>query len=982
LTARSDHPPALLARAQLRLRRGELVPADRDVGRVLELEPGEEALGLRAEIGLRRYLRRRGMPVPVERGGSLFAIDHRAEDVEAARLRTRVEQDGAALRDGYPLAQAVMKLFDRDVAGALQALTAVVDSQPHRAEGWLYRGHARLLAIDVPGALEDFERARRLRPIDHDALLGLAAASLLRGTYGRVKTHCDAADALEPSSESVRLRARALAIEGRYEAAEGRLKTAIGQWPEDPSLHGDLGYLLFSGDIGRGREDRRAEARAELDRAIELNPQAWFSLLQRGRLLADSGEPEAAVADFGAVLAIRPYEPLARRWRAEERLKLKQWRGAGLDYAKFMTAPSRYLEGKSWNLEQTHVRLALDALGPKVAASPEDGSLLLAYGVFQRFGPEPEGAIAPLRAAAAREELGPAAEVQLGMLYRDLKRVGDAIAAFKRALAYPVARSRAAFGIGQLYWYDADDGMAAAEWYELALRTDPLQSMALNNLANVAMFNRRADIAIPLFARCSYFYADSIAHRYLAAMHCVGRIDDGAWAGVRDAVGKPHTLDRALANKLLEFGRVEEAVQVVERNTSPHGAATKMLVLAHAGRHADALAVCDRMLRDTIPGPAARHDLLKLAGLIRLASDDGPQEAKKAFEGARDAFPGGKIPHKCVVPDMIKLCDIIEARMAGDRSRAVNLALHRGALDRVGASTTLLRIAGAIRRQGPAGSKARQAWALAEAGLLLRLRRPADALRLLEAEGVASPESFQTTDSDVIDVWLTAIVGAGQWERAAQLIRKLIVRAVPLGAQSIAMAARSGVHERDPERVVQMLLEWQRGASIMPVNEFIGRHFDVRELQRDAAALLDDPTVDAGAVRRARSLLHLRRGDSTAALAGLEAEMQDLEALVARLKREGGSATDVADARENLALTWVYVAEARGGVLLPAHGAWRVGSTPPDVRALEIAPVIEALERALSFGWRSPSRLKDSWNLARLAPHPKMAAFRKKVGIK
>ncbi len=62
-----------------------------------------------------------------------------------------------------------------------------------------------------------------------------------------------------------------------------------------------------------------AEAKADLDRSLELAPSEWFALRDRARVRAASGDRSGAIADLDEALRLEPRDGISRDLRDQLR---------------------------------------------------------------------------------------------------------------------------------------------------------------------------------------------------------------------------------------------------------------------------------------------------------------------------------------------------------------------------------------------------------------------------------------------------------------------------------------------------------------------------------------------------------------------------------------------------------------------------------------------------------------------------------------
>ncbi|MEZ6183407.1 MAG: protein kinase [Planctomycetota bacterium] len=305
---------ALLVRAQVLSQLGEDAAALEDAERA-------RARGVvHAGLTLGRLLRRAG-----RHDASQAAFEAVAREATSVAL---VRQVVELCLEPYPRAALVaIERLEREAAAGAPVPARYLHAARHLA----YR------------RLGDHEAS--LRQVDAALALGVDASLLRRRgrTLLTLEREADAADAfaqacaLEPEApENRALLARALALAGRRAEAVALLRDL-----RDPRPAGILCWIS-------GRESRlRGEAAAAertLGRAIELTDDA-LPRLERGLARLELGQPQAALEDFDAALALAPEEPHA--W-----LGVARARAALGDRSGQREAAERYLAGCPWGRDR------------------------------------------------------------------------------------------------------------------------------------------------------------------------------------------------------------------------------------------------------------------------------------------------------------------------------------------------------------------------------------------------------------------------------------------------------------------------------------------------------------------------------------------------------------------------------------------------------------------------------------------------------
>lgn len=365
----------------------------------------------------------------LDRAGMLVAAIFEAEDPNPDWRRIR----SFAMRD-------LNEVVSRDAnVGSAQLMIARLEILP---------GGNRERAADA---------ARKALELLGDDQLQRAQATLvlagLEEDSARQKALYDSAVELAPRDVEVR-RARGLF---RYQADDfagacDDLAVAIEEDGDDASLHEALGMACMMAD-------RLEEARAALDRALEIDPESPGPLLQRARVLAIEGRRDDALADIDRVIESRPRDPRDELMQRQARLLRARILQQAGDTEQALADVEAVLEEDEDNAAALEIKGLL-------AAEREDYA----------------EAIRVFRKLVQLNRDDPVVLTQLGMLYLAAKQPREAIRRFTRAIEVDAdsvvsrrGRSDAAISIG--------DHTAAVADLEKALSLQPDESGILNNLA-------------------------------------------------------------------------------------------------------------------------------------------------------------------------------------------------------------------------------------------------------------------------------------------------------------------------------------------------------------------------------------------------------------------------------------------------------------------------------------------------------------------
>jgi len=309
---------------------------------------------------------------------------------------------------------------------------------------------ARLEALPDGNQKRAGEAARRALELLGDDPLPRAQANLVLAAIDtdpeKQGELLDAAVELSPRNTDV-LKARGVhrLVHDDFAGARADLQQALEQDPDEPSILGTYGLACMMD----GKPDEALDA---FDKAIDIDPRAPGLLLQRARVHAVRGDRDKALADIGAVIELAPREAEARLLRA-----------------RILQQADRTAEAIA------DVETVLEQ-NPEQPAALELRGLIAAE---QRDYPE---AIRNFRKLVAKAPDDAVVLSQLGMLYLANKQPREAIRRFTKAIEIDAdefaarrGRSDAAISIG--------DHAAALADLEKALALEPDDTGILNNLA-------------------------------------------------------------------------------------------------------------------------------------------------------------------------------------------------------------------------------------------------------------------------------------------------------------------------------------------------------------------------------------------------------------------------------------------------------------------------------------------------------------------
>jgi len=164
-------------------------------------------------------------------------------------------------------------------------------AQALRAQGDLTRAAATFAAVARDTAGLPAQRAL--------AWSGMADIAMDDGSWPQAVDYLSRASALDSSERSANQLGYALVRAARPSAALAVLRRGLATWPGSAALHKNAGFALF-------QLDSLPAARAEVERALTLDPGFAPALALRARLRARAGDRAGARSDWGAFVAARP----------------------------------------------------------------------------------------------------------------------------------------------------------------------------------------------------------------------------------------------------------------------------------------------------------------------------------------------------------------------------------------------------------------------------------------------------------------------------------------------------------------------------------------------------------------------------------------------------------------------------------------------------------------------------------------------------
>jgi tetratricopeptide (TPR) repeat protein len=390
----------------------------------------------------------------------------------------------AAGEGGSPVERSASLLKASNPTAAKAAALDAVRAAPNSGQAHLALAQAMLALDDGVGAEGEIQRAVDMGFDAKFIPQYRAHALLLQGDPDRAIAEADKAIP-QYRAYALRIRARALSQQGKYDDAQAALDEAMRITPQDAGLWTDLGRFRYAtGDL-RGAVQAAQQAvkldagnaralllRGELVRSqyglvaslpwfeAALKPDGYFhdALIEYAATLGDAGRTQDSLAATRRALEARPGSPkafylqaviAARAGDDDLARDLLEKTGGALD-----DMPGMLLLGSTLDIEAGDYEQAIEKLNELVAVQPMNltARKLLASALLRTDSAR--NAIDILRPVVAR---GDADSYSLTLAARGFERIGDRAAAAKlldRA-AYPATAESGAFS--------ADDSVAVLD---------------------------------------------------------------------------------------------------------------------------------------------------------------------------------------------------------------------------------------------------------------------------------------------------------------------------------------------------------------------------------------------------------------------------------------------------------------------------------------------------------------------------------------
>ena len=194
-------------------------------------------------------------------------------------------------------------LADGDFEAAAGYAERSLQIQPSDPIQHAILGTASLRLGDVEKATQQIMAAQALDPQNPDHRLELAAVYAAQGKEGPAEEELKAAIQLAPESTEVLGQAADIRVGmGNRTQAIGGVRQFLSTHPQNGDAHRIYGALLL------GQNDL-PEARRELERALQLQPDLLLAYLQLGRVCEEDKDPDGAIGNYEKALKLQPNFP-------------------------------------------------------------------------------------------------------------------------------------------------------------------------------------------------------------------------------------------------------------------------------------------------------------------------------------------------------------------------------------------------------------------------------------------------------------------------------------------------------------------------------------------------------------------------------------------------------------------------------------------------------------------------------------------------
>lgn len=249
-----------------------------------------------------------------------------------------------------------------------------------------------------------------------------------------------------------------------------------------PPLRRDLG-LAFWG------KEMPAEALAQFDEALRLDPRDARSSFYRGRVHLRFGSVLKAEADFKAALRVDPkmveaHEALGQLYKSQ-----KVWEPAEAEMRQALTLqpkdPRHLAALADLYLEMQRPGEAIPHYLAAVAHAPRDARLWTGLGLAYRGAGRTDDALEALRQALSREPENAFIHYQLGLSYLELKRFDESLASLQMAARKDPGKADPYLAMGRVHTLKNEKAEALLA-YRQALYLNPFSAPAVRGVEELS----------------------------------------------------------------------------------------------------------------------------------------------------------------------------------------------------------------------------------------------------------------------------------------------------------------------------------------------------------------------------------------------------------------------------------------------------------------------------------------------------------------
>lgn len=217
--------------------------------------------------------------------------------------------------------------FD-DYVLSIQYFNQAIQAKPYLAQPYFYRAVAKFNLEDYSGAEADASKAIEINPFLADAweVRGAARHNLGKNELA-IEDYDEALRALPRNKQIMFNRSLALAALKRYEQADSSITALLTHYPNFDNAYTARAAV-------RCELTDTAGARADLEKAIGINPNATNAYLMRAEIAVKSdNDYPAAIADLDQAIKLSPKEAGYYVTRANLKYNINDYFGAMDDYS-------------------------------------------------------------------------------------------------------------------------------------------------------------------------------------------------------------------------------------------------------------------------------------------------------------------------------------------------------------------------------------------------------------------------------------------------------------------------------------------------------------------------------------------------------------------------------------------------------------------------------------------------------------------------